>query len=100
MRALEKRAVRAGGGENHRFGLFDMVLIKENHIAAAGGIADAVRQVRDRNRQGLAVEVEVTTLEELREALGAGVDRVLLDNMRLSELREAVQSARAADPAM
>lgn len=94
-RALEKAAVRAGGGENHRFGLHDMVLIKENHIAAAGGIPAAVEAVRGRNAAGLAVEVEVTSLDELDEALAAGVDRVLLDNMAPATMREAVERARA-----
>lgn len=95
LRALEKRAVRAGGGENHRFGLHDMVLIKENHVSAAGGIGAAVDRVRAQNRLGLAVEVEATTLDEVREALAAGVDRVLLDNMDPSRLREAVALVRA-----
>jgi nicotinate-nucleotide pyrophosphorylase (carboxylating) len=95
LRALEKRAVRAGGAKNHRFGLHDMVLIKENHIAAAGGIAAAVARVRERNRDGLAVEVETTSLLEVEEALAAGVDRILLDNMHLSTLREAVERVRS-----
>jgi nicotinate-nucleotide pyrophosphorylase (carboxylating) len=95
LRALEKRAVRAGGGHNHRFGLHDMVLIKENHIAAAGGIRAAVERVRAANDRGLAVEVETTTLDEVREALDVGVDRILLDNMRLSLLREAVAVVRS-----
>jgi nicotinate-nucleotide pyrophosphorylase (carboxylating) len=95
LRELEKRAVRAGGGENHRFGLHDMVLIKENHIAAAGGITAAVSRVREQNRFGLQVEVETTDLDETREALQAGVDRILLDNMHLSTLREAVELVRA-----
>jgi nicotinate-nucleotide pyrophosphorylase (carboxylating) len=95
MRYLEKRAVRHGGGVNHRFGLHDMVLIKENHIAAAGGITAAVQRVRQHNDRGLAIEVETTTLEEVREALGLGIDRILLDNMHLSLLREAVAEVRA-----
>jgi len=95
MRAVEKRAVVSGGGENHRFGLHDMVLIKENHIAAAGGITAAVERVRENNRQGLAVEVETTDLREVEEALHAGVDRILLDNMPISLLREAVALVRA-----
>jgi nicotinate-nucleotide pyrophosphorylase (carboxylating) len=95
LRALEKRAVRAGGGANHRFGLHDMVLIKENHIAAAGGITAAVAAVRARNAEGLNVEVETTTLDEVREALTAGVDRILLDNMAPPLLREAVEVVRA-----
>ena len=96
MRALEKAAVRAGGGANHRVGLHDMVLIKENHIAAAGGIGAAVEAVRRQNRQGLAVEVEVTTLEELDQAIGAGVDRILLDNLTPEVMREAVRRVRAS----
>lgn len=95
LRALEKAAVRHGGGVNHRFGLFDMVLIKENHIAAAGGIGAAVAAVRRRNRAGLAVEVETTTLHEVAEAMDAGVDRILLDNMPLEMLRQAVGRVRA-----
>jgi nicotinate-nucleotide pyrophosphorylase (carboxylating) len=95
MRLLEKQAVRAGGGENHRVGLFDMVLIKENHIAAAGGIAAAVESVRRANREGLPVEVETTTLAEVDEALRAGVDRILLDNMDHDTLRAAVARVRA-----
>jgi nicotinate-nucleotide pyrophosphorylase (carboxylating) len=90
MRALEKAAVRDGGGANHRFGLHDMVLIKENHIVAAGGIAAAVRAVRERNRAGLRVEVETTNAREIEEALEAGVDRILFDNMSVEDLRAAV----------
>ncbi len=98
-RALEKAAVRAGGGENHRMGLFDMVLIKDNHIAAAGGIARAVERVRVQNRTELPIEVEVATLGELDEALEAGVDRILLDNMDVDTMRGAVARVRqwAAD---
>jgi nicotinate-nucleotide pyrophosphorylase (carboxylating) len=91
MRWLEKDAVVSGGGVNHRFGLHDMVLIKENHIRAAGGITRAVRAVAEHNRQNLRVEVEATTPEEVREALAAGIDRILLDNMDLDTLRRCVQ---------
>ncbi|HEX6940678.1 MAG TPA: carboxylating nicotinate-nucleotide diphosphorylase [Longimicrobiales bacterium] len=94
-RALEKAAVRAGGGYNHRAGLFDMVLIKDNHIAAAGGVARAIARVRERNTSRLAVEVEVTTMQELEEALDAGVDRILLDNLSVGEMRAAVERVRA-----
>jgi nicotinate-nucleotide pyrophosphorylase (carboxylating) len=80
-RSLEKAAVRAGGGTNHRAGLYDMVLIKENHAALAGGIAEAVTRVRDHNARGLPVTVEVHSLDELDAAIAAGVDRLLLDNM-------------------
>ena len=90
MRALEKAAVVAGGGANHRFGLYDMVMIKDNHIAAAGGIKAAVEAVRRQNQQRVAVEVETTSLAEVQEALEAGADRILFDNMPLSLLRAAV----------
>jgi nicotinate-nucleotide pyrophosphorylase (carboxylating) len=93
-RALEKAAVRAGGGVNHRFGLHDMVLIKENHVEAAGGLAPAVERVREANTAGLAVEVEVRSLTELDEVLERGVQRVLLDNMSPAELAAAVTRAR------
>lgn len=99
MRLLEKAAVRAGGGTNHRIGLFDMVLIKENHIAAAGGITAAVEAVRAHNRERLRVEVETRSLEEVDEALRAGVDVILLDNMPLEMLREAVARVRASGTA-
>ncbi|HEX2080188.1 MAG TPA: carboxylating nicotinate-nucleotide diphosphorylase [Longimicrobium sp.] len=98
MRALEKAAVVAGGGANHRFGLHDMVMIKDNHIAAAGGITAAVEAVRRRNDRGLRVEVETTTLDEVREAIAAGVDRIMFDNMNVPLMHEAVELVRAADP--
>jgi nicotinate-nucleotide pyrophosphorylase (carboxylating) len=91
MRVLEKAAVRAGGGLNHREGLFDAVLIKNNHIDAVGGIENAVRRARRRLRPGTPIEVEVRTLAELEEALSCRVDRVLLDNFSLSLLRRAVR---------
>ena len=93
-RLLEKAAVRAGGGTNHRAGLYDMVMLKENHIAIAGGIAEAVARVRDQNRAGLPIEVEVRDLAELEQALGAGVERILLDNMSLDMMRAAVKRTR------
>jgi nicotinate-nucleotide pyrophosphorylase (carboxylating) len=93
-RALEKAAVCAGGGVNHRGGLHDMVLIKENHIAAAGGLAEAVRRVRERNERGLEIEVEVRSLDELATALALEVERVLLDNMETPTLRAAVAMTR------
>jgi nicotinate-nucleotide pyrophosphorylase (carboxylating) len=95
MRLLEKAAVVAGGGANHRVGLHDMVMIKDNHIAAAGGITAAVAAVRARNELGLRVEVETTSLDEVREALAAGVDRVMLDNMTPELMRQAVALVRA-----
>lgn len=90
LRVLDKLAVRLGGGQNHRIGLYDMVLIKDNHIAAAGSITAAVQAVKSHNHAGLKVEVEVKNLDELREALGLGVDRIMLDNMNLAEMRQAV----------
>jgi nicotinate-nucleotide pyrophosphorylase (carboxylating) len=90
-RHLEKAAVRAGGAGNHRMGLYDMVMIKDNHIAAAGGITEAVKRVRAHNDDHLPIEVEVRTMAELDEALELYVDRILLDNMDLGGLRAAVQ---------
>jgi nicotinate-nucleotide pyrophosphorylase (carboxylating) len=93
LRTAQKYAVRCGGGENHRMGLYDAILIKENHIAAAGSVANAVRLSRLQSPTGVTVEVEVETLEQLREALVAGADRLLLDNFSLKRLREAVQES-------
>jgi quinolinate synthase len=90
LRILEKMAVRLGGGQNHRSGLYDMVLIKDNHIAAAGSISMAVQGVKHHNKDGLKVEVEVKNLAELRDALELGVDRIMLDNMDLETMRQAV----------
>jgi len=94
LRVLEKYAVRVGGGGNHRFGLDDAVLVKDNHRVLAGGVAAAVARVRAHVGHMVKVEVEVDTLDELREALDLGVDVVLLDNMTLPLLREAVALAR------
>ena len=94
LRALEKYAVRVGGGANHRFGLDDAVLIKDNHRALAGGIGPAVARARDRIGHLVKIEVEVDTLAELGEALDANVDAVLLDNMPLDTLAEAVALAK------
>ena len=90
LRALEKYAVRMGGGRNHRFGLSDMVLIKDNHLRYVGGVREAVRRARERAPAGTRVEVEVTSLDEAREALDSGVDIVMLDNMTLEKMREVV----------
>ncbi len=90
LRAIEKYAVRAGGGANHRFGLDDAILIKDNHIVIAGGIAQALRRARAAAGHLVKIEVEVDTLGQLEEALGEGADAVLLDNMRLETLAEAV----------
>ncbi len=90
LRAVEKYAVRAGGGGNHRFGLDDAILIKDNHIAIAGGIAQALRRARAAAGHLVKIEVEIDNLDQLREALGEGADAVLLDNMGLDTLAEAV----------
>ena len=90
LRLLEKYAVRCGGGFNHRFGLDDAVLIKDNHIAAAGGIRPALERVRAGLGHMAKVEIEVDTLAQLEEALSFGADTVLLDNMSPETLREAV----------
>jgi nicotinate-nucleotide pyrophosphorylase (carboxylating) len=90
LRAIEKYAVRAGGGSNHRFGLDDAVLIKDNHVAVAGSVAEAIRRARAHVGHLVKIEVEVDTLTQLEEALGVGVDAVLLDNMSLDDLKRAV----------
>ena len=90
LRALEKYAVRVGGGVNHRFGLDDGVMIKDNHIVAAGGIDAAIRRARERLGHMVKIEIEVDTLDQLREVIAVGADAVLLDNMSLADLREAV----------
>jgi nicotinate-nucleotide pyrophosphorylase (carboxylating) len=89
LRLLDKWAVRLGGGHNHRVGLYDMVLIKDNHIAAAGGITAAVERVRAQNAPGLPIEVEVKTWAELEEAVALRPDRIMLDNMSPAEMRRA-----------
>lgn len=94
LRILEKAAVRTGGGGNHRFGLDDGILIKDNHVRAAGGVSEAVKRARNSAPHGLVVEVEVTTLEELDEALAAGAPAILLDNMDPETVRVAVERAR------
>ncbi len=94
LRALEKYAVRAGGGSNHRFGLCDAVLIKDNHLVVAGSVAEAVRRVRSSIGHLVKVEVEVDTLEQLEEALQQPIDAVMLDNMDPVRLRQAVHLAR------
>jgi len=93
LRALEKYAVRVGGGRNHRVGLFDAVLLKDNHVRLAGGVTRAVQRARVHNR-GLPVEVEAQTLSEVNEALAAGADTILLDNMEMSEIAKAVDRAK------
>ena len=90
LRSLEKYAVVTGGGMNHRIGLYDGVLIKDNHITAAGGIAHAVRNVRETVPPGMRIEVETKNPEEVAQALAAGVDIIMLDNMGIGEMEEAV----------
>jgi nicotinate-nucleotide pyrophosphorylase (carboxylating) len=101
LRALEKAAVAAGGGRNHRMGLHDAVLIKENHIAVAGGLASAVRRAREANPER-EIEIECRSSEEIADALDAGADRLLLDNMSADALRAAVaardEAAQAHGP--
>ena len=99
LRVLEKYAVRCGGGQNHRMGLGDAALVKDNHVAAAGGVAAAVRAVRAAARPSLVVEVECDSVAQVREALAAGARFILLDNMPVPELREAVAAARGYDGA-
>ena len=94
LRLLAKYAVRCGGGQNHRFGLYDGILIKDNHIAAAGSLAAAVARARALAPHLARVEVEVETLDQVREALAAGADLLLLDNMPLDEMRQAVALCR------
>jgi nicotinate-nucleotide pyrophosphorylase (carboxylating) len=96
-RELERAATRVGGAVNHRAGLDAMVLVKENHLTCAGGIAAAVERVRKLNSSGLAVEVETTNLAEVRAALEAGVDRIMLDNMSEDLITEAVRLIRSHD---
>lgn len=93
LRVAEKYAVRCGGGKNHRMGLFDAILIKENHIAAAGGLTAAFRAAQVFKDRATFIQVEVETLRQLQEALDAGVIMVLLDNMPLATIREAVRLA-------
>jgi nicotinate-nucleotide pyrophosphorylase (carboxylating) len=93
MRFMEKYAVRMGGGYSHRFGLFDGILIKDNHIIAAGSIREAVQQAR-RGHHLSKIEVEVSNLDELNQAMNAGADVVMLDNMSVPDMREAVKLTR------
>lgn len=97
LRALEKQAVSWGGGMNHRFGLFDAVLIKENHIQVAGGVREAVEACR-RNVPEMMIEIEAETLAEVEEAIEAGADRILLDNMDTEQLKRAVDLRESGGP--
>ncbi len=98
LRVLEKYSVRVGGGYNHRFNLSDGILIKDNHIAAVGSVHDAVTKAKKSAPHTLLVEVEVTSLDELKEALDAGADAVLLDNMGVEQLKEAVSYSKKTRP--
>jgi nicotinate-nucleotide pyrophosphorylase (carboxylating) len=91
MRILEKYAVRVGGGYNHRFGLFDSILIKDNHIKIAGGVARALTRVRKKYPEGVAVEVEVNNLNEVKEAVRGGADIIMLDNMDIKKIKRALE---------
>ena len=91
LRLLDKYAVRMGGGTNHRIGLYDMVLIKDNHIKVAGGITNAVVQIKKSIRSGILIEVETTTIAEVKEALTVGADIIMLDNMDNNTMRECVK---------
>ena len=97
LRVLDKLAVKHGGGTNHRMGLYDMAMIKDNHIKMAGGITKAVEQVRARIAEGIKIEVETTNLDEVKEAIAAGADIIMLDNMGNESMAEAVKVIKAAD---
>jgi len=98
LRGLEKYAVRMGGGQNHRLSLSDMVLIKDNHLRHVGSVAEAVRRARGNVPEGVKIEVEVTTFAESREALTAGADIVMLDNMPMEEMKKAAQALAGRVP--
>jgi len=99
FRTLQKYAVLAGGGSNHRMGLWDMVLVKDNHIAAAGGVLEAWNAIKKHNTQNLKVEIEVENLEQLKLLLGLGVNRIMLDNMSNDLMSEAVKIVKeSGDP--
>jgi nicotinate-nucleotide pyrophosphorylase (carboxylating) len=97
LRVLDKMAVKHGGGTNHRMGLYDMAMIKDNHIKMAGGIAKAVEQVRSRIAEGIKIEVETTTIAEVHQAIEAGADIIMLDNMDTQTMAEAVAIIKSAD---
>lgn len=91
LRVFEKYAVYCGGGKNHRFGLYDAVLIKDNHIKASGGVIQAIKEVKKNNGTGIRIEVEATTIEEVRDAIEAKSDIIMLDNMSMEKIKEAIQ---------
>ncbi|MBQ5860665.1 MAG: carboxylating nicotinate-nucleotide diphosphorylase [Alistipes sp.] len=96
LRVLDKLAVKHGGGTNHRMGLYDMAMIKDNHIKMAGGITKAVEQVRSRIAEGIKIEVEATNLDEVKEAIAAGADIIMFDNMSNEAMTEASEVVKAA----
>lgn len=100
LRVLDKMAVKHGGGTNHRMGLYDMAMIKDNHIKMAGGITKAVEQVRANIAPEIKIEVETTNLDEVREAIAAGADIIMLDNMDNATMTEAVAIIKAANPSI
>jgi nicotinate-nucleotide pyrophosphorylase (carboxylating) len=91
LRLLDKYSVKKGAGTNHRIGLYDMVLIKDNHIKAAGSISEAVKQVREKLNKKIKIEVETASLDEVKEALNSGADIIMLDNMSIKQMKEAVK---------
>lgn len=97
LRVLDKMAVKHGGGTNHRMGLYDMAMIKDNHIKMAGGIAKAVEQVRARIAEGIKIEVETTNIDEVHQAIAAGADIIMLDNMDTQTMAEAVKIINATN---
>lgn len=99
LRILEKYAVRMGGGKNHRLNLSEMVLIKDNHLKIVGSITEAVKRARKRAKKGVKIEVETTSLEEVREAVSSGADMVMLDNMSLEEMKEVLNWLKGRVPA-
>ena len=100
LRVLDKMAVKHGGGTNHRMGLYDMAMIKDNHIKMAGGITKAVEQVRANIAPEIKIEVETTNLDEVREAIAAGADIIMLDNMDNATMTEAVAIIKGANPSI
>ncbi|MCJ7508478.1 MAG: carboxylating nicotinate-nucleotide diphosphorylase [candidate division Zixibacteria bacterium] len=105
LRLLEKYAVRMGGGENHRFGLYDMILIKDNHIRACGSVKQAALRAKSflaksKSRRGIKIEAEIRNIRELEEAVKSGVDRVMLDNMKINDIRKCVKLVRSSKKKM
>jgi len=98
LRRLEKYAVKMGGGENHRFSLSDMILLKDNHLRLVGSITEAVRRAKAKGKPGIKIEVEVTNFEEAKEAVEAGALMIMLDNMSLKKMREVVRWVKGKAP--